>query len=277
MKLGIIGGESEKDFQYVQSLGLSYIEFCINVGQNAFEHAARAEEIAGYSKKYGVAVSSVGRWGTERLLPDGTVNDEEYRSDLALIDMAAAVGCPVFVCGCNEVKEMSFIDNALLAADYFQKLVDYGAARGVRIAVYNCDWGNVIFDRRGWDIVLPKVGGLGIKYDTSHCINRGGDTLQEMLDYGKHFYHFHIKGTVRINGRHVDDPPAGMDMTPWGAVMDLLYLHDYKAVMSIEPHSSVWRRGNREDWACALPSNISSSLFSTRSRRKNRFEMEGRP
>ena len=145
-----------------------YIEFCINVGQNAFEHAARAEEIAGYSKKYGVAVSSIGRWGTERLLPDGTVNDEEYRSDLALIDMAAAVGCPVFVCGCNGVKEMSFIDNALLAADYFQKLVDYGAARGVKIAVYNCDWGNVIFDRRGWDIVLPKVEGLGIKYDTSH-------------------------------------------------------------------------------------------------------------
>ena len=69
MKLGIIGGESEKDFQYVQSLGLGYIEFCINVGQNAFEHAARAEEIAGYSKKYGVAVSSIGRWGTERLLP----------------------------------------------------------------------------------------------------------------------------------------------------------------------------------------------------------------
>ncbi len=248
MKLGIISGWEEKDLRQVRDYGLDYAEFCINVGTDAKPILARAEEIKGNLEKYGVQVANVGRWGSKRLLEDGSVNDDEQANDLALIDLCAALGCPVFSCGCNEVKGMPFEKNAVIAADYFRALVEYGAPKGVQVAVYNCDWGNLIYDERGWDAVLPEVPGLGIKYDTSHCINRDGDYLAEMLAYGSHIKHFHLKGTVRVGGFNVPDPPAGMDGIPWGAVFAILYAQNYKSVLSIEPHSHPWSHGRRGEF-----------------------------
>ncbi|MDR1465629.1 MAG: sugar phosphate isomerase/epimerase [Oscillospiraceae bacterium] len=248
MHLGIISGASEAEFAKVRQYGLHYAEFCVNVGCDVREYTDHLEEIQGYQQAYDVQVASIGRWGTKRLADDGSFDQPEYEADLALIDFAAALGCPVFVCGCNEVKGMSFIQNALRAADYFRSLTDHAAGKGVKIAVYNCDWGNAIYNKAGWDAVLPLVPGLGIKYDTSHCINRDGDYLQEMLEYGKYIYHFHIKGTVRIHGRNISDPPAGFDDIAWGAVMAILYDNDYQGVCSIEPHSSAWTKGTRGDF-----------------------------
>ncbi|MDR1927634.1 MAG: sugar phosphate isomerase/epimerase [Oscillospiraceae bacterium] len=244
MKLGIISGTEKQDFAHVQSLGLRYAEFCINVGDDAKIYAARAEEIKGYSEACGVQVASIGRWGTTRLAADGSAVREEYENDLALIDLACALGCPNFVCGCNRASEaFTPEENAAFAVAYFRALTDYAAAKNVRVLVYNCDWNNFIYDKTGWDLVLGQVPGLGIKYDPSHCINRDGDFLQEMLDYGQHIGHFHVKGTVRIHGKNIPDPPAGLDDIPWGAVIALLYTHGYDGVLSIEPHSSVWSAG----------------------------------
>ena len=247
MKLGIISGPDEQGFQYVRRFGLDTTEFCINVNHDAKAVAARAQEIKGYCGQYGVFVASVGRWGTQRVTAEG-FNQEEYEQDLALIGLAQAIGCPHFTCGCNRVEGMPFIENAQLAVRYFRALTDYAAPRGVKILVYNCDWGNIIHDKRGWDIVLPQVPGLGIKYDTSHCINRDGDVLREMMDYGQYIGHFHVKGTVRVNGENIPDPPAGLDDVPWGAVMAMLYTHGYDGALNLEPHSRVWSEGPRGDW-----------------------------
>ncbi|MCL2299412.1 MAG: sugar phosphate isomerase/epimerase [Firmicutes bacterium] len=247
MKLGIISGPDEQGFQYVRRFGLDTTEFCINVGHDAKQYLTRAEELVGYSKQYGVQVASIGRWGTKRVTAEG-FNAEEYEQDLALIGLAAALNCPNFVCGCNAVEGMPFEENAQLAARYFKALTEYAQPRGVSILVYNCDWGNIIFDKRGWDAVLPLVPGLGIKYDTSHCINRDGDYLREMMDYGHLIGHFHIKGTLRVHGENIPDPPAGLDDIPWGAVMAILYTHGYEGALSIEPHSRVWSEGPRGDW-----------------------------
>ena len=248
MKLGIISEPNEQGYQYVRHYGLDTTEFCVNVGSDAKAVLARAEELKGYGAQYGVQVASIGRWGTERVLAGGGFNTPEYEQDLALIDLAAALGCPHFVCGCNPVEGMPFIENAQLAVRYFAALVEYAKPRGVRVLVYNCDWGNLIYDKRGWDIVLPQVPGLGIKYDTSHCINRDGDTLWEMMEYGRHIGHFHVKGTLRVLGQNIPDPPAGLDDIPWGAVMAILYTHGYDGALSIEPHSSVWSEGPGGEW-----------------------------
>ena len=248
MKLGIISGWEENELRQVRDYGLDYTEFCVNVGREAAPVLARAEEIKGYLEKYGVRVASIGRWGTKRLLDDGSVNGAERDNDIALIDLCAALGCPVFTCGCNGVEGMPFEQNAALAADYFRGLLEYARPKGVALAVYNCDWGNLIYDERGWDAVLPAVPGLGIKYDTSHCINRDGDYLAEMLAYGSHIKHFHLKGTVRVGGFNIPDPPAGMDAIPWGAVFAILYAQNYKGVCSIEPHSHVWSSGRRGEF-----------------------------
>jgi len=247
MKLGIISWPAEEGFRYVKKYGLDTTEFCINVGTDAKAYAARAEEIKGYCEQYGVRVASIGRWGTKRVTAEG-FNQEEYEQDLALIDLAGAIGCPNFTCGCNAVEGMPFEENAQLAVEYFKALVKYARPKGVTVLAYNCDWGNIIHDKRGWDFVLPKIPELGIKYDASHCINRDGDYLHEMMEYGQHIGHFHIKGTLRVRGQNIPDPPAGLDDIPWGAVMAILYTHGYEGALSLEPHSRVWSEGPRGDW-----------------------------
>jgi len=99
MKLGIITDASERGFAYVRNYGLDTAEFCINVGNDAKQYLARADELKALSGQYGVKVASIGRWGSQRLLDDGSVNAYEQEQDFALIDLAAALGCPNFVCG----------------------------------------------------------------------------------------------------------------------------------------------------------------------------------
>ena len=67
------------------------------------------------------------------------------------------------------------------------------------------------------------------------------DYLEEIRDWGHRFYHVHIKGTLKVGGKHVDDPPAGLDMINWNALMGMLYAVGYDGTLSIEPHSGVWQ------------------------------------
>ena len=39
----------------------------------------------------------------------------------------------------------------------------------------------------------------------------------------------------------MDDPPAGLDMINWNALMGMLYAVGYDGNLSIEPHSAVWQ------------------------------------
>ncbi|MGB4471994.1 MAG: sugar phosphate isomerase/epimerase, partial [Limnochordia bacterium] len=91
-----------------------------------------------------------------------------------------------------------------------------------------------------WELVLGHLPEVGIKYDPSHCVYDGGDYLQETRDWGKRFYHIHLKGSLQIDGQRYDDPPAGMDQTNWGAFMAVLYAQGYSGGLSIEPHSPTW-------------------------------------
>ena len=59
-----------------------------------------------WSIKYDVAVGSVGRWKAETILPDGTPDPEEFRIACGLIEAAARLGSPVYVCGCNYVPAL---------------------------------------------------------------------------------------------------------------------------------------------------------------------------
>ena len=89
-------------------------------------------------------------------------------------------------------------------------------------------------------IIHGYLKDLYIKYDTSHCINAGGDYLQETRDWGKRFIHVHLKGAVKIEGKVYDNPPAGMDQTDWTSFMGILYGLGYDGGLSIEPESAYW-------------------------------------
>lgn len=247
MKLGIINGWSEGCIKYVHDKGLDAVEFCVNHNYDAAEFLAQANEIKGYSEKYGVAVGSMGRWGMTRIDDKGEIIPEALEADKNVIEAASIIGCPVYNCGVNYVEGKSFYENCNIAIDYLGKLIEFAKEKGVKIAVYNCRWENFIVEPKVWEVVLSALPELGIKYDISHCLYHDGNYLAEMRDWGHRFYHFHLKGCVYFDNDVYDDAPAGMDCINWGAAMDILYTKNYNGMLSIEPHSHYWQ-GKKGQW-----------------------------
>lgn len=248
MKLGIINGWEEGNIKYVSDKGLEAVEFCVNHNYNSAEFLKKAEDIKGYCEKYGVVVGSMGRWGQTRIDDNGEIIPEALQDDKNIIDAASIIGCPVFNTGVNYTESKSFYENCQIAIDYLSQLIEYAKEKNVKISVYNCSWENFVVEPKAWHPILSALPELGIKYDASHCLSRGGDYLSEIMDWGERFYHFHLKGAVYVNGEHYDDAPAGLDMIDWKSVMDLLYTKDYDGMLSIEPHSHFWT-GKKGQWA----------------------------
>ncbi len=240
MKLGIIVSPTADSFDYASALDLEFVEFCFNVGYDVKQLSGIVPELKAASARTGVAVGSIGRWGSDRIAKDGNLIMEELQVSYDLIDAASDLGCPVFVCGCNYIEERSYYENVVSAIEYFSRLIEYGKNKGVQIAAYNCHWNSFIVDETAWKLIHAHLPELGIKYDPSHARYAGQDYLKEMRDWGHRFLHVHIKGSVIIDGARFDDPPAGMDQTEWGTFMAVLYGVGYDGGLSIEPHSHTW-------------------------------------
>ncbi len=238
MKLGIISGFGANSFDYVKSLGLEFIESCRNDDNEANAFIANVSSIKENIQRTGITIQSVGRWNSQP--NDGAkFNMQQMEIQYALLDAAVEVGSPVFVCGCNYSDKVSLFKNYAFAVEYFGKILDYAKGR-IKVAAYNCDWENFIHSPMDWKLVLGELPELGIKFDCSHAINRGEDYLDEICEWGKRIYHFHVKGTANYNGHWVNDPPAGVDRTNWPEVFALLYEHEYNGGLSLEPHSARW-------------------------------------
>ena len=207
MTLGMISWIREEDFQRVKAKGLSFVELDVNDRVKEFLDAL--EQTKEYSKKYDLPVAAIGRWGSARIDENG-IREEELAIEYSLIDA------------------------------YFEKLIAYGKEKNIKIATYNCRWNNFVCNAEAYKIIHGYLKDLYIKYDTSHCINAGGDYLQETRDWGKRFIHVHLKGAVKIEGKVYDNPPAGMDQTDWTSFMGILYGLGYDGGLSIEPESAYW-------------------------------------
>lgn len=238
MKLGMISPSHDAaGIQRIKALGLDYAEFDVNADDISYLNRA---EIRKALSETGVKLGAVGRWGRDRITADGSICAKEQKDEFDLIDMCAELGCPMYITGCNYVDGLSYYQNVSAAIAYFQSLIDYAAGR-VKLCVYNCSWNNYVNKPHEWDIINDHLKALGIKFDPSHTVNGGRDYLSEAALYGANFDHVHLKGTLNIDGRHIDDPPAGMDMINWGALLSILRKYNYQGMLSIEPHSATWQ------------------------------------
>lgn len=238
MKLGMISPSHDAaGIQRIKALGLDYAEFDVNADDISYLNRA---EIRKALSETGVKLGAVGRWGRDRITADGSICAKEQKDEFDLIDMCAELSCPVYITGCNYVDRLSYYQNVSAAIAYFQSLIDYAAGR-VKLCVYNCSWNNYVNKPHEWDIINDPLKALGIKFDPSHTVNGGRDYLSEAALYGANFDHVHLKGTLNIDGRHIDDPPAGMDMINWGALLSILRKYNYQGMLSIEPHSATWQ------------------------------------
>ncbi len=245
--LGMINYWSEKDFQYVAKKGLHYVEFCVNCNFNADEFCSQVDDIKGYSEKYNVKIGSMGRWGDAIQDENGNLIESTLDSHMKLIEAAGKLGCPVYNCGVNACKKKSYVENCAFAIDVLRKLVECGKQNNVKIALYNCNWNCFTYEPKAWNVIIPAVPGLGIKYDATHAISRGCDYMQEMIDWAPYFYHVHLKGAHYVNGQYYDAPPMGLDDINWGSFFNVLYTNNYNGMVSLEPHSSYWQ-GKLGEW-----------------------------
>lgn len=240
MELGIIGVPTEETFRAAQKRGLDFLEFCINCGQNVDEFIGNLDNIKRWSETYCVRVGSIGRWKTNKIDKTGNIIEEELQISYKLINAAEFLKCNNFVCGCNYISELSYFDNCKASIDFFTKLLDYAANKGVKVSTYNCRKVNFVCNPMAWTMIHGHLPSLGIKYDPSHSRYAGDNYLKETCDWAHRFYHIHLKGSLIVDGSRIDDPPVGLDQTDWASFINILRSKCYNGGLSIEPHSTVW-------------------------------------
>lgn len=243
MKLGIIHGFGDESFDYVKNRGLEFIELCRNNRKEAADVVNNVENIKSNIARTGIPVASVGRWAAKANV-GGKLDPEEMASLTSLFDAAVAIGSPVFVLGCNYDNDVSMYKNYTVAIELFGTLLERAKGKDIKVAAYNCDWENFVYQPSAWQIVLGELPDLMIKYDCSHSFGRGHDYLSELSDWGHKVAHMHVKGAVKAGSKHVDDSPAGMDAINWRQVFAIMYSRGYDGALSIEPHSATWRAGS---------------------------------
>ncbi len=241
MTLGIISNPDRKSLERVKGFGIGEVEFDINIGWDIPKFQSEIPEIKKNLQELGLTLSSIGRWGPDKVTADGKLIEEEIEISKILIDATAELGGKVFMTGCNKQESHTLYQAFTHAIEYFRILNDYAKEKGVRCAIYNCDWNNFIHSPAQWDIILPEVEGLGIKFDPSHAYYRNDDVLQQIVDYGQYFAHVHAKGGLKSNGQRVDDPPVGLGTLDYAPIMAALYAKGYQGSVSLEPHSPVWQ------------------------------------
>ena len=240
MKLGMITSPNAAGIERVNSFGLQSAEFDINIGCDIAAFEAEIPAIVQSCQTTGVEVGAIGRWGSDRVSQKGVI-EEEFQNECRLIDGAAKLGAKVYIGGCNAVEGNSLYQNAALAIEYMGRLIDYARPKGAKVCTYNCHWNTFLDSDPAWSLVHGQLPELGIKFDPSHSFYAGRDYLGEMVQWGDRFYHFHVKGALKVNGQRVDDPPAGLDSLNWNEIMGILYAKKYDGVLSIEPHSETWQ------------------------------------
>lgn len=240
MKLGMINGYDRQSFDKTKEFGLDFIEVCCNFDEDSDKFLASVGDVKKNIEETGIKIGSLGRWNLAAN-HGGVIDPAELDKNIRLLNAAAEVGSPVFVCGCNYDSSVSLYKNYGAAIDYFTKLVEEGRRLGIKVAVYNCEWNNFVNRTVHWRVVLEEVPDLMIKYDCSHASSRGDSYLAELDEWLKRIAHVHIKGMLKVHGREIDNPPAGMDQLDWKSIFGLMYEHGYDAGLSLEPHSHTWR------------------------------------
>jgi sugar phosphate isomerase/epimerase len=255
MRIGFIAQNDEKDFEFAKKHGFPCVEF------NSYPATVdgdlkAAADIAKWKKKHGVDVSSYGYFGADYLSADEAVRSKALAGAKTAVEVCSKLGAPVLVMGAGLLPTRAVpgqtkpqpvkIDEACrMGIEAIGPIVERAQAAGLKVAFYNCEWGNFCVNESGWGAFLAAFPKAGIKFDPSHPFYRGEDYLAQMRDWGHRFHHAHAKGGVIVSGKRFTDPPAGMDQVDWPSYFAILHAVGYQGDVNLEPHSDPWCKGEQ--------------------------------
>lgn len=240
MKVSVINSDLSR-LDFFKEIKIEGYE--LTIGETATDFLDNFEEMKTKIIENNLTITSIGQWGATKH-SNGLLNEKQILIDKKLIECCVEVNTKVFVTGFNYDENITLLANYNNAVSYFKIITEYAKELGIKVAVYNCDWNNFIYDEEAWKIVLGEVEDLYIKYDPSHAYYRNSDYIGEIENWANKFAHFHLKGAMKKDGRRIDDPPIGIDQLDWNTIITLLHIKGYEGYLSLEPHGSSPRLNN---------------------------------
>lgn len=243
MKLGFLTSGTVEDVRFAARHGFGCVELALFGETPLF---ADHGELKAALQAEGVELAAVSLFGKNYRDPDA----KQRRAHLDLwervADLAAALGTEVFIAGAGRTPGVPDEAQWDTVPEEFASRVAAVQKRGLTFAFYNCHWENVVDRPAAWERVLPKLPGVGIKFDPSHPVYDGRDWMPELLAAGPHLLHIHAKDVLRAGDRLISDPNPGLGQIAWGPFFAILYEVGYDRAICIEPHSRLYAGENRD-------------------------------
>jgi sugar phosphate isomerase/epimerase len=245
MQLGFLTDGNPADAAFAAREGFDCLELALFGDTPLFaDHSAFKAALA----DNGVPLAAVSLFGQNYFAADpnaARANRERLRRVIAL---TADLGAPLVVFGTGTPPQEGTQDKISAAVEWVRPLVAEAQGRGLQVAFYNCHWENWIDRPEAWDLALPQLPGVGVKFDPSHPVQAGRDWRAELLHAGPHLRHAHAKDVLKVGDRFVSDPNPGLGDIRWESFFGLLYHLGFEGAVCIEPHSALYTGERRYEF-----------------------------
>jgi sugar phosphate isomerase/epimerase len=224
-----------------------------------------AERVAALLDRLGLELSAVAYY-ENNLHQDLEVREATHEHLRRCIDAAQLLGVGLVGTFVGRDVSLTVAENLRLGEKVLPPLVEYAAARGVRLVVENCPmegWhpdgypANLAYSPELWGW-LAEVG-LWLNYDPSHLVWQGIDPVAALDGYADRVLHVQAKDVevdegarnrFGVFGQVIDKEPwvsgwwryriPGLGQVDWPAVVGALRAAAYDGVVSVEHEDPVY-------------------------------------
>jgi sugar phosphate isomerase/epimerase len=226
-----------------------------------------ARELRTRFAELGLSISSLAYY-ENNLDADPAVRERVNEHVRACVDAAALLGVPTVGTFVGRDITRSVRDNLREAEKVLPPLVDYAAARGIRLVVENCPmegWhpdaypANLAYSPELWEWMFNL--GFWLNYDPSHLVGLGIDPVTALRKYVGHVAHVQAKDVEVLPGLidrygffgktvERENPwdhswwrfrMPGLGQVDWRRIVDVLYEGGFDGTVSIEHEDPIWR------------------------------------
>ncbi|NBE93899.1 sugar phosphate isomerase/epimerase [Nonomuraea sp. KC401] len=226
---------------------------------------ADADRVTSMLDRHGLSISAVAYY-ENNLHADPAVREATHAHLRRCVDAARLLGVGLVGTFVGRDVTLTTAENLRLAERVLPPLVEYAAARDVRLVIENCPmegWhpdgypANLAYSPELWDWMAGL--GLWLNYDPSHLVWLGIDPLAALEAHAERILHVQAKdvevhATARdrygVFGQVLGRRPwvsgwwryriPGLGEVDWRRLIDALHQHGYEGVVSVEHEDPVW-------------------------------------